>query len=192
MRFTWGTLCIALILAMLALSCAKPPTDEMNNAVEAVTRAENDSNAATYAANSIARAKDALARMNAEAASKRYDAAKTYAADAIAAAERAINEGKAGAERARSEAAAIVSQLGPIFEETEQGINAARAAGLPIDFESIDNEFNAARRHADQANSSLSASRYQDAIDHGRAARMGLTGINQQLSIATLAVSRKK
>jgi hypothetical protein len=192
MKQALSILCATLILSLLSISCAKPPTDEMNDAIEAVTRAENDSNAVTYAANSIARAKDALARMNTEAASKRYDAAKSYAADAIAAAERAISEGRAGAERARNEAAAVISQLEPMIAETEQGINAARAAGLPIDFDSLDNDFNTARRHANQAQIALTNSRYQDAIDQGRTARMELNSINQQLSIATLAISRKK
>jgi len=191
MKRTLGTLC-AVILALLVMGCAKPPTEEMNNAVEAVTRAENDNNAVTYAGNSLARARDALARMNAEAASKRYDTARSFAADAIAAAERAIAEGRAGAENARNDAANIVSQLGPLIKETEQGINAARTAGLPLDFDSIDNDFNAANRQADRARTALSGNRYQEAIDNGRSARLGLTGINQQLSVATLAVSRKK
>jgi len=110
MRRIHTIFCMALVLAMLAIGCAKPPTEDMNNAAEAVTRAENDKDAVTYAFNSITRAKDALARMNVEADAKRYDAAKSYAAEAIAAAERAIADGRAGAERARNEASALVAQ----------------------------------------------------------------------------------
>jgi len=192
MKRTFCILCTALVVAMLALGCAKPPTQEMNNAAEAVTRAENDSNAVTYASNSINRAKDALARMYAEAAAKRYDAARSYAAETIAAADRAISEGRAGAERAKTEASSLVSQLPPLVEETGQGIDAARAARLPLDFDAIDNDFSAARNNVDQAQAALYASRYQDALDRGRAARAGLSDINQQLSNATLALSRKK
>jgi hypothetical protein len=184
--------CVALVLAMLGMGCAKPPTEEMNNAAEAVTRAENDKDAVTYAFNSITRAKDALEHMKTEADSKRYDAAKSYAAEAIAAAERAITDGRAGAERARSEASSLVAQLRPLIAETEQGITAARAAGLPLDFESVDTDFNTARRNADQAQTALSATRYEESMERGRAARLGLNSINQQLAIATLAVSRKK
>jgi S-formylglutathione hydrolase FrmB len=192
MKQTSIILCAALVVAMLAVGCAKPPTEEMNNATEAVTRAENNQDAVTYAGSSVARARDALAKMNSEAASKRYDAARSYAAEAITAAERAIADGRAGAERARNDASSLVSQLKPLIEETEQGINAARAADLPLDFDSIDAEFNTARRDADQAQVALSAGRYGDAMDRGRAARLGLNGINQQLSIASMSVTRKK
>jgi len=192
MKQTSIILCAALVVAMLAIGCAKPPTDEMNNATEAVTRAENNQDAVTYAGSSIARARDALAKMNAEAASKRYDAARSYAAEAITAAERAITDGRAGAERARNDASSLVSQLKPLIEETEQGINAARAADLPLDFDSIDTEFSTARRDADQAQVALSAARYGDAMDRGRAARLGLNGINQQIAIASMSVTRKK
>jgi len=192
MKRTSSILCAALVVAMLAIGCAKPPTDEMNNATEAVTRAENNQDAVTYAGNSVARARDALTKMNAEAASKRYDAARSYAAEAVTAAERAIADGRAGAERARNDASAIVSQLKPLIEETEQGINAARSAKLALDFDSIDAEFDTARRDADQAQVALSAGRYGDATDRGRAARLGLNGINQQLAIASMSVTRKK
>jgi len=192
MKQTSSILCAALVVAMLAIGCAKPPTEEMNNATEAVTRAENNQDAVTYAGTSVARARDALAKMNSEAASKRYDAARSYAAEAITAAERAIADGRAGAERARNDASSLVSQLKPLIEETEQGINAARAADLALDFDSIDTEFSTARRDADQAQVALSAGRYGDAMDRGRAARLGLNGINQQLAIASMSVTRKK
>jgi hypothetical protein len=185
-------LCAVLVLAAFVMGCAKPPTEEMNNATEAVTRAENDYDAVTYAGNSVSRAKDALARMNQEAAAKRYDAAKSYAAEAIAAAERAINEGRAGAARARDEASALVSQLKPLIAETEQGIEAARAAKLPLDFPAIDRDFDTAQFNADEAQAALSGKRYQTALDRGRAARSELNSINQQLSVAAMATSRKK
>jgi flagellar biosynthesis/type III secretory pathway protein FliH len=192
MKRTFYTICIALVLAMLAMGCAKPPTAEMTNATEAVTRAENDSNAVTYAWGSVARAKDALTRMNAEATAKRYDSARAYAAEAIAAADRAINDGRAGAERARNEAANHIADLKPLLAETEQGINAARKARLPIDFESVDKDFDEARANTAQAEAAYAGNRYGDAIDRGRAARVGLNSINQRLSTSTLAVTRRK
>jgi flagellar biosynthesis/type III secretory pathway protein FliH len=192
MKQTFYTLCIALVLAMLAMGCAKPPTVEMTNATEAVTRAENDSNAVTYAGGSVARAKDALTRMNAEASAKRYDSARSYAAEAIAAADRAINDGRAGAERARNEAATYIADLKPLLAETEQGINAARKARLPIDFNSVDNDFNEARSNVAQAEAAYAGNRYSVAIDRARSARVGLNSINQRLSTSTLAVTRRK
>ncbi|MDR2477478.1 MAG: DUF4398 domain-containing protein [Treponema sp.] len=184
----------ALILSIIVIvgGCAKPPTEEMKNATEAVTRAENDADAAAYAGNSLARARDALGRMQAEAESKRYDAAKTYAAEAIAAADKAIADGRAGAVRAREEAAALVAELKPAIAETEQGINAAQSASLPLDFDAIGQDFNAARSNADQAEIALSGNRYQAALDRGRSARAGLSDINQKLTGAAMSISRKK
>jgi hypothetical protein len=130
--------------------------------------------------------------MNAEAAAKRYDSARSYAAEAIAAADRAINDGRAGAERAKNEAANFIAGLKPLLAETEQGINAARAAKLPLDFNSIDNDFDTARTNTAQAETAYAGSRYGEAIDRGRAARVILNSINEQLSTVTLGITRKK
>jgi len=193
MKLTQKTfICIMLIVAALVMGCAKPPTEEMNNATEAVTRAENDNDALTYALNTVNRARDALARMNAEASSKKYDAAKSYAAEAIAAAERAINEGHAGAERARSEAFSIISQLPPLIAETEQGINAAQAAGLPLDFDAINKDFQTASDNADKAQQAYVDVNFPEAVNLGQTARAELSAINQQLSTTVMTVTRKK
>jgi hypothetical protein len=192
MKLTLSIFCTALALAMLAIGCAKPPTEEMNNAIEAVTRAENDIDAVTYAGASIARAREALANMRSEADSKRYDAAKAYAIEATGAAERAISEGKAGAERARSEAVALVSQLRPLIADTEQGLKAAEKAKLALDFDALERELDNAIYNTDEAQAAINGGRYANALERGRNARIGLNSINQQLSIGTLAVSRKK
>jgi outer membrane murein-binding lipoprotein Lpp len=187
------TLIFAVLAAAIVFSgCAKPPTEEMNNAVEMVTRAENDIDAVTYGANSLARAKEALGRMQAEADSKRYDAAKTSAEEATAAALRAIDEGRTGATRARDEAAALLAELKPLITETEQGINAAKAAGLPVDFDSVNRDFDAACEDAGDAQTSLTAGRYQESVDSSRAARSGLLGINQALTVKVAETVRKK
>lgn len=197
MRITKKTqiaLVICAVLAMALLSgCAKPPTEEMNNAVAAVTRAENNTDAVTYAGSTLVRARESLNRMQTEADSKRYDAARAYAAEAIAAADKAVTDGRAGAARAREEAAGLVSSLKPAISETGEAIRNAKAArNLGLDFAGIDRDFEAARRTADQAEVSLAGNNYQDALDKGRSARAGLSDINMRLSQAATAASRKK
>ena len=182
---------VSVMVIVLFTGCAKPPTEEMNRATEAVTRAENDNDTITYAANTLSRAKDALAKMNAEANSKRYDTAKSFAVEAYNTAERAMSEGRAGAIRVRDEAAALVSQLPPMVAETSQGLNAARAAGLPLNFDTLDSEFTTASNNADKAQTAFSGNQYHDAIDLGKSARTGLNDINQQLSNAAATVRRK-
>ena len=155
---------VALLSGLLLLACAKPPVEEMEMASDAVARAENDADAVTYAWSSIVRARDALAQMNSEAASKRYDSAKSFAAEAIAAAERAISEGRAGATRARNEASDLVSELGSQIDETKQTLDRTRSAQLGLNLDSVE-------RTIDEARTALSEDRYQDAMDLCRAAQ---------------------
>jgi hypothetical protein len=184
--------CAVAALALTLGGCAKPPTEEMNNAREAVTRAENDANAVLYASGTLARARDALTRMDAEANSKRYDAAKTYATEAVTAAERAIVDGRAGAARTRDEAASLVGGLRPAIAETDQGIKAAESAKLALDYDTLNQDLETARFNTEQAEVALSGEQYQEALNKGRSAREGLNNIDQQLSTAAMAVSRRK
>ena len=107
-------------------ACAKPPTEEMNKAIEALNRAENDYEAVTYAGNTLNRAREALQKMQDEAASKRFDSAKIFAGDVVTYAERAVSEGKANASRIQEEAANLVSGLRIPLSETESALNTAR------------------------------------------------------------------
>jgi hypothetical protein len=183
---------ILVLLAGLIFGCAKPPTEEMNNAIEAVTRAENDADAVLYGAGSLARARDALRRMQTEADSKRYDAAKTLAGEAIAAADRAIADGQTGAARAREEAASLLASLRPMIAETGQRINSAQSAGLVLDYIELGQEFDAVRLNTDQAEVALAGRQYQDALEKGRNARAGLSDIDQKIASAVRIVSTKK
>jgi hypothetical protein len=185
-------ICAAFVALTFFTGCAKPPTEVMNNAVEAVTRAENDINAVTYGANSLARARDALGRMRAAADFKNYDAAQNAAEEAIEAAFRAIDEGRTGANRAKDEANNLLSELRPLIEETEKGIKSAKSARLPLDFKSIDHEFEVANENAESARTSLSAGRYKDSVDWSRTARSGLLRINESLAVTATSTSRKK
>ena len=184
--------CIAILLTAVLAGCAKPPKAEMDAATEAVTKAETDNDAVLYASNSLARARDALNRMQREADSKRYDAVKTYAAEAVSAAEKALADGRAGAIRARDEASALVSGLRPAILETEQGLRTAQSAGMNLDFPVLTRGLNEAKLSADQAEAALSGSRYQEAMDKGRGAQAALSDINRKLSDAVMAASRKK
>ena len=179
---------VCVILALFA-GCAKPPLAEMESAREAVFRAENDANAAQFAASSLARARDALRLMESEADSKRYDAAKTHAMEAIAASEKAIADGQAAAVRARDEAASLLSNLRPEIEDTSRNVNGARYSQLDLDYDQLDSEISNAYDTTDQAEDDHAQGRYQDAIDKAMEVRSDLSGINQRVSGA---VTRRK
>jgi predicted S18 family serine protease len=186
-------ICVTLVVSLLWIGCAKPPKAEMEAAVTAVTRAENDADAVTYAGSTLTRAREALNRMQAEAGSKRYDAAKSYAAEAISAADKAVADGKNGATRARDEASSLVNSVKNSLVETEKSIGSAREVkNIDLDFGGIDRDFENARRTISQAELSLAGANYQDALDKGRTARGILSDITTRISRATITVSRKK
>jgi hypothetical protein len=196
---TTGKICLVLILfaaagtALLTGGCAKPPTEEMEAAKAAVTRAENDADAVIYAGNTLARAREALNRMSVEADSKRYDAAKSFATEAVAAADKAVSDGRAGAARAREEASSLITLVRTGISETGDAIQAAWTSGkVGLDYGAINRDLETVRRTADQAEVSLAGNNYQEALDRGRSARAGLSDINQKLSAAATAASRKK
>jgi flagellar biosynthesis/type III secretory pathway protein FliH len=186
---------IFIILGMILMAggCAKPPTEEMDKALAALTRAENDPDAVMYAANSIARARSALTQMQTEAAAKRYDAARTYAQETISAADRAITDGRAAALRAKDEAASLMSLLSASIAETEGAITSARKVrNSRLDFEALSRDFEGARRIFDQAQIAASAGNYPDALAKGQTVRQALSDINARISQAVMAVTRKK
>jgi len=170
-----------VVLALLA-GCAKPPIAEMDSAKEAVFRAENDEAAVLYGGSSLSRARDSLRRMQVEADSKRYDAAKTHATEAIAAAERAIADGKTGLARAKSEAESLIAGLKPAIEETERNINGARYSQLNLDYNQMNRDLKDAKDTADQAEIDQAMGRYQDAVEKGTSVRATLSSINQRIA----------
>ncbi|MDR2020898.1 MAG: DUF4398 domain-containing protein [Treponema sp.] len=182
-----------VMTVMLSLGgCAKAPVEEMDNAAAAVTRAENDPDAAAYAEGALIQARNALANMQNEAAEKRYDAARAYAAEAVRAAEKAVSDGKAGAARAREEAAALLALLPGAIAETEQTLMAAKGKNLDLDLETLEADMEYVRRTADQAAVAAAADRNKDALELGQAARSTLSQISARISEAAVLVSRKK
>ena len=181
---------IFLILIVLFLGCEQPPLAEMESAVEAVFRAENDADAVMYASGTLARARNAIELMQQEAASKRYDAARTHAAEAIAAAEKAIIDGKAGAQRTVTDSSSLVSGLRQEIEETSKNVNGARYSLMDLDYDSLDRRIVNAHNTADQAEFDQAAGSHQSAIDKATVVRSELANINQ--IVANAAVIRKK
>jgi len=185
-------ICVLLVFLALMMGCTQPPTEEMNDAEEAVTRAENDPDAVTYAGNLVERAKESLALMYEEADAKRYDAAVNYANDAINLAERAINEGFTESLRVREQAIATLSALRPQLVETQDRLDNAKNAKLPLDYDSIERDLNTARNGYDQAQSAMNNGRFQESIFLSNTVRNSLSGINQKLGTTVMEVVRKK
>ena len=181
-------LIFTLILTFLwvFISCATPPIDDMNRAQDAVLRAENDANAVNYASPTLLQARDALARMEAEADARRYDAARNLASEAINYAERAMADGRAGAARARDEAESVIRNLDDLMAQTSNAINNARQVpNLQIDFDSISREMDLAGRALDETKQSFQAGNYRDVISRGQIIRSMLFENNYSAFLST-------
>lgn len=173
----------------LVVACAKPPIAEMDSAREAVFRAENDADAVIYGSSSLARAQAALKRMQSEADSKRYDAARTNAEEAVTAAEKAIADGKAGAVRARSESSSLLTGLIQEIDEASRNVSGARYSQLNLDYNALEKALTGAYSAADRAEAANAEGRHQDALNIAMEIRSELFRINQLISNA---VTRKK
>ena len=184
---------IVFVLSCILSACARPPTEEMKKAEDAVTIAEHDADAVTYAPNTLMNARDAITKMYSEADAKRYESAKNYAAEAISSAERAINDGRTGAIRAREEAANLINSLGGLIKETTDALNAARQVpNIQLDFDALSWNLDASRRLYDDARQSLQDNNFRDAVAKAENARSLLSGINVRITEAVQATSRKK
>jgi len=184
---------VLVVLALTMTGCAKPPTEEMNQAQDAVTRAENDADAVQYAGNALVRAREALIKMQGEADAKRYEAARNFAAEAVSNAEKAIADGKAGAARAREEATNLISGLAGPLAETSAAIDAAKLVkNIKLNFDELSGDMDTARRNYDEARQSLLANNYRDASSKSQTVRSVLAGINAKITDAVQAESRKK
>ena len=191
MKILQRVLYIVLVLTLAA--CATPPTEDMNKAQDAVTKAENDADAVAYAPNILVRARDALTRMQTEANAKRYDAAKNFANEAISNAEQAIADGKAAADRARDEAANLVNGLQAPLAQTADALDSAKQVdNIKLDFNTLSDDLNSARQTYDSAQQSLAAANYQDAVTKGQNVRSMLSDINSKINSAAQDTSRKK
>ena len=179
-------------VGIVFLACAQPPTEEMNRAIQALDRAENDAGALLYAPNYLSRARDALNRMQEEANSKRFDSARNYAEDVIANAERAVREGGIAASRAGDEAQNFLNGLRSPLTETESNLDTARQVeNIQLDFDPLDDLLETAKNGYESAQQSLSEGDYPDALDKGQVVRSILSDINNQVSQAAMAVSQK-
>jgi len=193
MKKIFAILFSVAVLVLTFESCLRPPTEEMNQAIEAVVRAENDPDAMLYATSTVSRAKDALVQMQTEADERRYDSAKNYAAEATAAAEKAIADGKAGAERARSDAAALLRSVEAEINETQNALNAARSVrGVRLNFTSLESTLANTRYTYDSAAQSLRNGNYPDAVTKAQSIRPILANMRSQISNAVASVSPRK
>lgn len=187
-----GILILALAVLVLG-ACAKPPTAEIDAATAAVAKAEADSDAVQYAAPSVARAKDSLARMQAAVAAKQYDSAKNLAQETIQAAEKAIADGASAKARVRDESTALLGTVKTALAETSAALaSAAKVKRINLDIAGTDKEIQAAGRVVEAMGADVATGKYNEAMTKGQSVRATLGSIQQRIIGAVQAASRKK
>jgi hypothetical protein len=183
---------VVLAVSILITACAKPPTEEMEAARTAVARAENDPDVAVYAVSTLARAREALSNMEAEALAKRYETARNYAAEAVTNAEKAINDARTAVARAKEDSTNALNALRNAVSETDTAITQGKRNRLTLNWTQIDSDFQGAQTIAGEAEAAAAADRYRNVVERANAARTALSAITAQISGASLAVTRKK
>ena len=180
-------------LGLFLFACAKPPTDVMDRAIEALNRAENDINAVLYAPSLLVRAREAFAMMQEEAGSKRFDAARLHAAEVISYSERAMREGNAISTRASNDALTLLNGLQAPLADTETNLNNAKnLPSIELDYNRLDGLLDNAKGTYENAQQSYTNGNYPETMDQGQAVRTILGDINTQISGAAFASARKK
>ena len=124
MKFMRPVLAALLVVGLFA--CAKPPQAEIDAAKAAVARAAANSDIVTYAPAALARAQDALSRMQTELTAKKYDKVKTLALEASAAAEKAGTEAIANKEKVKADAVALIAAMKKALPEAQKTVAAAK------------------------------------------------------------------
>jgi len=184
---------LAFIFALAISACTAPPTEEMQRARDAVTRAENDADAVAYAGNTVVHARDALTRMQDEADNKNYDTAKEFALEAINSAQKAISDGQSAKERSKTEASALLDSVQSSLAETSSAINNAKnIPDIQLDFDALAQNTDDARLTYGEAQQSFQDGNNPDAIAKGQAVRGQLADINTTINEAASDTSRKQ
>jgi len=193
-KIKWLSIIIISLTLILALgSCAKPPTAEADAARAAVAAAESNPDVPMYAANTLARAKDSLSRMQNELDAKKYESAKTLALETVKIADEAAAEAKTAKERVKASASSVFDSLKKNIAETEKALAAAgKTRGIKLDFTAASAELAAIKKAMDAAGSDFNSGAFKTSLEKGESAQSRLTALNRLISDAVRDASKKK
>lgn len=184
-----------MLIALVAVlgSCAKPPVAEVEAAKAAVAKAEADPDVPVYAADSLARAKDTLARMQKELDGKKYDAAKSLAQETVQAADKAIADAKANKDRVKNSASTTLSAVKSAITETEGALTAAKKTrGVKLDFKAATEEIAVIKKSVEDAEGDFNNGNYKVALEKAESAQSKIRDLSSRIADAVRAASKKK
>jgi len=184
---------VPALLALMLLACAKPPQAEIDSAKAQVARAAGDADVKAYAPDTLKRAQEALAKMEAELTAKKYDRVKAYAAEAQSAGIAAFADAKTGKERVRTQAMSLIDAVKKALPEAEGTYASVRRLRPPaLDLAAAADTIAEAKATLAEAEQALTGGSYLSARDKAQDAQTALADLVQSMSEAVQASVRKK
>lgn len=195
-KFSWiivSAVSALIVTSMLASCGGQVPTADIDAAKAAVAKADADGNTQNYAPDSLAVAKDSLAKTLAAVDAKKYTDAKALAQATVQAANKALADGQTGAAKAKDSATALIGTLNASVTEAENALaGAKKTRGIKLDFTALTKDLNAAKAQVSAAQTDVSGNNYKSAIQKGEAARSALAELLNRIAEGVRAASRKK
>lgn len=180
---------LLMCVALFAVSCAQPPTEEMNaaqSAVDAAKAAEAD----VYAAGTFQSAGSALSDARAKVDTEDYEGAKADAIRAKDLADRSVSEAQASKQRTRDEAQALVNRLSGGLSDARAALEAAPAGkGADDDLDQLRADLGQAESSVGSARSDLSSGKFKSALASAKAAEAKMSGIQSSVETAKAKIA---
>lgn len=181
------------LLALTILACAKAPQAEIDSAKAQVAKAAQDADVQAYAPDTLKRAEEALAKMQAELAAKRYDKVKAFAAEAQSAAIAAFADAKMAKDRVKGQAASLIEAAKAALPEAEKTLaSALKLRPAKLDLAAASKALADAKAAIAEAEAALSGGDFLKSRDRAQAAQTGLADLMKTMSEAVQAATRKK
>jgi uncharacterized lipoprotein NlpE involved in copper resistance len=191
MKFAKPVFAVLLILGLFA--CAKPPQAEIDAAKAAVAKAAANSDIVAYAPGALARAQDALSRMQTELTAKHYDKVKTLALEASAAAEKALTEAVANKDKVKADADALIAAMKKKLLEVEKTINAAKKIrNTKLDFAALAKALAGAKTSLAEAGTDFTNGSFMNAWNKASAVQTTLADGEKTVADAVQAATKRK
>ena len=183
---------LILCLAFVVLSCAKPPTQELD-AAQAALDAAKTAEADIYAPDTYRSAKTTLDDARAKVDQKDYEGAKIAAVRAKELAEQASSQSDTSKRQTRDEAQALVNRLSSGIADARTALDSApRGKGADEDLDQLRADLGQAESSLAAAKNSLNAGKFKDALAQAQSAESKLSSVQGAVQTAMQKVEEWK
>jgi trimeric autotransporter adhesin len=183
---------LLVAVALVAVGCAQPPQAQIDAATAAITKA-TAAGAEEYAPETLAAARDAQAKLDAEVKAqagsffltRSYGEATTLAAAAAEAGDKAATEAVAQKAAAQKDAAAALESTRTAIQDAEAALaKAPKGKGSKADLEALQADIAAAKTGLGEAETAQTGEHYKDAKAKADAAREKAAGVTSAVNQA--------